>query len=83
MARAPRKAKELVQLLSDPDLRQTLYNLVAQHDSQVEDALNKAIGAHLAKAQITLDFLDHGEVTKAIQSFFKKSRLMGKYVKLY
>lgn len=83
MAIAPRKAKELYQLLDDPDLKQKFYNLIARADAEFLDEMNSTLIAYMRQKGIDLSMLDHAQAEKGFQLFFKKNRMAGEYIKLF
>lgn len=83
MAIAPRKPKELFQLLDNPDLKQKFYNLIARADAEFLDEMNTILITFLREKDIDLSMMDHASAEKGFQLFFRKNRMSGEYVKLF
>lgn len=79
----PTKAKQLVNLLDDPDLKQKIYNLIARVDAEFLQELNAALAGHMGQKLISLQSMEPRDIEKAFTIFFKKNRMAGEYIKTY
>lgn len=81
---APRNAKELAKMLAnDPELRRRIHRIVADADLQVEDQVLEAMKAALRRNQISLQTLEHREVTNGLKRYYQDIRAASKFVKLW
>lgn len=81
---APRKPKELLRLLmTDPELLQAFYDLVAQADQLIKQKSDKALRETLRRKDIDLRLMSHRDVSSALNLFYRKARLAGQFVRMW
>lgn len=80
---SPVKAKQLVALLEDIDLKDKIRSLIARHDAEFLQELNSILAGYMSQNLINLQLMGPGQTEKAFQIFFKRNRMAGEYIKTY
>lgn len=84
MSVQPRNPRELIDLmLDDPRLMGRMREIVAEADKQIDARLLASLQQFLRDSDVSLALISHQDVSKAIKTFYRETRLDGDYVKLW